>query len=301
MKTVLVTGGTGFVGRAILPELFARNFSIHATSRRDRPPRSEEVTWHPVDIFDRGEVADLLGRIRPTHLLHLAWETMPGRYIGSVHNLTWLQESISLISTFAASGGERALITGTCMEYDIKHGRLQEDLTPLLPATPYGATKHALNLALGSASEALGLSFAWARLFYLYGPHERPERLVPYVITQLQNGTPAEVTSGDQLRDYLYVQDVAGALAAFLDSDVQRSLNIGSGKAVSVRSLIETIGQVVGRPELISWGARAGGVEGLPLVEADTTNLRQHLNWTPKVDLEQGMESTVRWWRERSA
>lgn len=300
MKTVLVTGGTGFLGHAVLPEVLARGFSVHAISRRERPPAVTGITWHSADVLDRKQVADVVDRIRPTHLLHLAWETTPGRYLDSVKNLIWLQESISLVSTFAAAGGERAVITGTCMEYDISHGRLQEDLTPLRPSTPYGATKHALNLALGSVAEALGLSLGWGRLFYLYGPHERPERLVPYVISQLQKGEPADVTKGTQSRDYLHVEDAARALAIFLDSDAEASLNIGSGKAVSVKSVIETIGDAVGRPELIRWGAKQGGNEGPPLVEADTTNLSHHLDWTPQIGLVQGLRSTARWWREQS-
>lgn len=300
MKKVLVTGGTGFVGRAVLPKLLERGFAVHVLSRtqaRDLPPGVEA---HVGDVLDRDQVKETLDRLLPTHLLHLAWVTTPGRYLTSAKNVVWTQESISLVRQFATGGGRRALIAGTCMEYDLTQGLLQEEVTPLTPSTPYGKAKHSLHAALRSECDGLSLSLGWARLFYLYGPFERPERLVPYVIQQLKDGQVAEVTAGNQSRDYLYVEDAAQALAAFLDSDVAATLNVGSGDAVSVRAIVGTIGRLLGRPELIRWGARTPDDSAAPpVIQADTSRVRSVLKWEPSVDHERGLQRTVAWWQEK--
>src|SRR5205814_531792 len=122
--------------------------------------------------------------------------------------------------------------------------------TPIRPRTRYAAAKHALHVLLDSQSSKGAFSVAWLRLFYLYGPHEHAARLVPTVIRALLDGHAVPVTSGTQVRDFLHVEDVAEAFWAALRSDVTGALNVGSGRAVTVREVVETIGRITGRPKL---------------------------------------------------
>src|SRR5581483_9823238 len=190
MKTVLITGAAGFVGRHCLPPLARRDYVVHAAGRR--PPAGRAgAHWHAADLLDPGQVADLLAEVRPTHLLHLAWVTTPGAYWASPDNLAWLAASLHLVRQFAACGGRRVVVAGTCAEYDWGYGYCAEGKTPLAPATLYGKCKDALRSVLEGFAAAADLSTAWGRLFYLYGPHEHPDRFVASVIRRLLAGEPA--------------------------------------------------------------------------------------------------------------
>src|SRR6202790_4494362 len=107
-----------------------------------------------------------------------------------------------------------------------------ENSTPLLPTTLYGTSKHALERMLHSSSQQMGFSSAWGRIFFLYGPHEEPSRLVAYVVQSLLRAEPALCSDGNQVLDFVHVEDVASAFVALLESKVEGPVNIASGRAV---------------------------------------------------------------------
>ena len=299
MKRVLVTGASGFIGRQTLPLLLERGFEVHALS--SKPPRAMQlpVEWHTVNLLDAPDLMPLMNRVRPSHLLHLAWYTQPKVYWSDPLNLNWVTASVALLIAFHASGGERILGVGTCAEYDWRFGFCSEDITPTIPNTLYGSCKLALAQLLQAYAGTTDLSWSWARVFYLYGPHEHPDRLVPAVVRALLRGVQAECTSGTQTRDYLHVLDAASALVAILDSTAQGIVNVGSGKPVSISDVISTIASLIGREELVAWGTVAQRTGDPPLLCADVRRLNQHVLWSPSVNLDDGIASTIDWWRQK--
>src|SRR5262249_15055807 len=153
-------------------------------------------------------------------------------------NLQWVGASLELIQAFQRHGGRRLVAAGTCAEYGRSDAPCLEETTPLQPATLYGTCKHALQLMLAAFSNETGLSSAWGRMFFLFGPGEHSNRLVPSVIRALLEGRPALCSQGNQLRDFLPVEHAAEAFVALLDSDVTGAINIASGAAVSVKQIV---------------------------------------------------------------
>jgi len=294
-KRVLITGASGFIGRHCVPLLVERDFEVHAVSLRI-PPLEGDVRWHHVDLLDDGQVWKLVDEVRPTHLLHLAWVTEPGRYQRSEDNLRWVQASLSLLRSLQSSGGKRVVMAGSCAEYDQRYGYCSEGVTPLAPATPYGVCKHSMQLMLKTYAELTGLSSAWGRVFSLYGPHEHPERLVASVSRALLGGHEALCTPGNQIRDYLYVDDVATAFVGLLDAEVTGPVNIASGRGVAIRDLVQTLGEVCGRPDLIRLGALPARADEPSVIFGDSGRLRSIVGWKPRWELRAGLEKTVRWW-----
>jgi nucleoside-diphosphate-sugar epimerase len=286
-RRVLVTGAGGFIGRHAVSALRERGFEVRAAGRADG------------DLLAPGVPERLVAETEPTHLLHLAWDTEPGRYWTSPSNLAWTQASLALYRAFAERGGARAVLAGTCAEYDWSQGICREDATPLRPATLYGAAKHALATAVGAYGAEHGPPTAWGRVFFLYGPGEHPARLVPSVIRGLLARERVAVTHGRQVRDFMHVADVGGAFAALVDHDVEGAVNVASGEPVSLREIVAAVSARLDGDGLVGFGERPVPAAEPALLLADAARLRDEVGFRPRYDLSSGLDDAIAWWRGR--
>jgi len=252
---VLLTGATGFIGSHVARRLVRDGHEVQPLPRPWRVPAGH---------FDA--------------CIHLAWYVEPGKYLDSPLNHECVAESLALAQALIEHGCPRLIGAGTCFEVEA-------------PVTLYAQSK----LRLFAELQKLPLSLAWMRFFYLYGPGEHPRRLVPHVITSLLRGETVKLTPGGQVRDFLHVADVAAAVAAVTRSSLTGAVDIGSGVPVTAREVAETIGQIVGRPELLAFGAQPYAANDPMCVVADSARLRS-TGWKPNFTLEAGLRQTVVWW-----
>jgi nucleoside-diphosphate-sugar epimerase len=295
-KRLLLTGAGGFIGRHTVPDLLARGYEVHAAEIRAIEIEGCQV--HMANLLDAAEGKRLIEEVKPTHLLHLAWYVEHGKFWTSLDNTRWVEASLALLREFVANGGQRVVTTGTCAEYEMGHSLCVENETPCRPATLYGACKYALSVMQAAFCRQAGVSQAWPRIFFLYGPGEPERKLIPSVITSLLNGREAPTTHGLQIRDFLHVEDVARGIVAVLDSPLEGEVNIGSGEPVSQKHVIETIAGRIGRPDLLRLGAIAASANDPERLVPDVARLRS-TGFTPKHTLDAGLELTIQWWRER--
>ena len=289
-----------------MPGLLARGYDVYATGSRkaaDLPAELDGATYLPADLFDADAVVRLIEQVLPTHLLHFAWIATPGVYWTSTQNFRWVASSMQLLEAFQKAAGQRAVFAGSCAEYDWSNADICKEFdTPLATdgdrhATPYATSKIALYKLAACFGRQEGLSTAWGRVFFQYGPYEHPGRLVSSVINALLEDREAECTPGRQVRSFLHSADVGDAFAALLDSTVEGPVNIGDSSPVSIADLATLIGEIMGKPHLVALGKRRAPEGEPPLLLPDVTRLRAEVGWSPKFALRDGLETVVEWWR----
>ncbi len=257
-----------------------------------------KATLVECDLGDHARVRQLLADLRPELCFHCAWYAVPGDYLHSLENLTALVDSMNLARGARESRCRHFVGVGTCFEYDTSPGTLSET-SPTGPRSLYAAAKLALHLVLDQM-RGEGMGMTWARLFYLYGPMEDARRLVPSVVRALLAGEPAAISPGQQVRDFLHVEDVAAALAALGQRHLDGVFNIGSGQPITVADVATCLGRLCGRESLVRLGARPYSPGDPMYVCADVARLRS-TGWRAAYNLETGLSDSVRWWRDHLA
>ncbi|WP_170350097.1 NAD-dependent epimerase/dehydratase family protein [Ruegeria atlantica] len=286
MARVMLTGATSLIGRATASALAGAGHEVVTLGRN---PASNLICnlLNPIATTTAIETA------QASHLVHLAWHDGPRDRWTSPANLDWMAATLHLVREFARIGGQRAVCAGSCAEYDWSEPTLTET-SPLRPRTLYGAAKAGTGLALCNGQDALGLSLAWARIFFVYGPGEPPGRLLGDLISNLRAGQPVKCTDGLQKRDFLHVDDLARALSRLLDTDVVGAVNVASGTAIAVRDLIAEVATQMHHPDLIQLGAIARAPDDPDQLAADVTRLRDKVGFVPKHDMISGVANVLR-------
>ncbi|MFA5786447.1 MAG: NAD-dependent epimerase/dehydratase family protein [Actinomycetota bacterium] len=295
MSRVLVTGAGGFVGSHVSRALVERGHQVSVLLRQGTgAERIEDLRGRvqvlTADLTDAGAVEAAVADAQPESCLHLAWYAEPGAYLrAAAENLGSLAGGANLLAALIRNECRRVVLGGTCLERSVEEPS----------RTVYAAAKRALHLVADRLTDS-GLSAACAHLFYLYGPGEDPRRVIPSVALALLRGEQVGVTAGDQIRDYLYVTDVASGLCAVLESDLSGGVDVCAARGLRLREVLESIERETGCAGAIRFGARPYGRDELFEAVGDARALHG-LGWQPTVGLTDGMARTVEWWRRRVA
>jgi nucleoside-diphosphate-sugar epimerase len=259
---------------------------------------ADRIRWLEGDLIAVAEHGAALEEFRPEACIHLAWYAEPGKYLHSLENIPSLVGSLNMLEELIRVGCRQFVMVGTCAEYDTDAGYLREE-GRTDPKTIYAASKLALDVIAQNIGRTVGVNVAWARLFYIYGPYEDERRVVPALILSLLRSQPFDATKGEQVRDYLHVADVASALWALAENGVTGAVNVSSGVPTTVRSMMETVGEIVRRADLIRFGALPYRDWEPMFICGDNRRLIESTGWVPRCGLKEGLRETVNWWRER--
>lgn len=238
---IAVTGARGFVGRHVLAELARRDVDVVATYRptgSSGVPAMGRLKWVPLDLGCPPE--DCFTALhRPDVLLHLAWGGLPN-YRSSHHVDVELPRHLAFLENVVRNGLSALVVAGTCLEYGLQSGGLAPD-AETRPTTPYGTAKDALRRRLQALQADCSFRLTWARLFYMYGDDQPATSLWPSLkAAALAGRLEFPMSGGEQLRDYLPVEEVASGLAELALAPADRGpVNVCSGQPVSVRDFVE--------------------------------------------------------------
>jgi nucleoside-diphosphate-sugar epimerase len=276
MRRWLVTGGTGFIGGRFVAQLARGGDEIFPLSRGGRGGTIR------ADVFDAQQMSDLIAQIKPTHLALLAWTTQHGTFWEDPANETWCAANAAIAETFLAAGGKRILGVGSCAEYSWDGRLLTEDQSPILPRTRYGTAKAELWTGIERACERYSASGVWARVFFVYGVGEHPDKLVSSLVRSAIRGDAVAVRDPDRRLDLIHVDDVARGLAALAQSGATGACNVATGTGTTVREVAGLAGATLAPADTVSVREREPDVVG------ETARLSK-LGWSAEVALRDGV------------
>lgn len=237
---IAVTGVSGFIGRHVLTDLPEHGVEIVAVTRDATRLTGLSKAVHIVEMDIARPASDCFEQMGcPDVLIHLAWDGLPN-YKSLHHFETELPRQYHFLKTMIEAGLPSLLVTGTCFEYGMQSGPLSEDM-PTKPNNPYGYAKDALRQQLGFLKSVKPFNLTWARLFYMYGEGQPNTSLYPKLKEAvLREDKIFNMSGGEQLRDYLPVEEVASQIVrlAMARRDIG-AINICLGNPISVRRLVE--------------------------------------------------------------
>jgi nucleoside-diphosphate-sugar epimerase len=240
---VLITGATGFIGNYVVEEVLKRGHMVIATGTSESKAAEKKwfnnVTFLPY-TFSVTESRNLFHFFQePDLVIHLSWKGLPN-YNQLFHINSHLFEQLSFIDNLVNGGLKNLTITGTCFEYGMQSGALHEELQTQ-PANAYALAKDSLRKFIEVLHKQKQFNFKWVRLFYMYGAGQSPNSLISLLDKAINQGLQAfNMSGGEQLRDYLHVEEVARIIVSIaLQQNTEGIINCCSGLPVSVRSLVE--------------------------------------------------------------
>ena len=282
-RRFLVTGGRGFIGRHLLARLVAQGVEVHATTRSAAPPTDAGVRWWRVDLADAAATDELVQRLRPAVVIHLAARADGTRRLDAVVPILTdtLLTTVSVLAAAARLPRCKVVVAGSV-----------EDGGEADVHSPYAASKAAAATYATLFHGLWQLDVTVLRLAMVYGPDDpNAHRLIPSVIAAFRQGRRPAVSSGTRRIDWVYVDDVVDAFLAAADGECG-VYDIGSGTLVSIR---ETVRQVAAAMST-AIGPAFGAVGDRPLEReqrADPEPARAGLGWRAEVGLAEGIARTV--------
>ena len=296
-EPILLTGATGFLGSRVLDQLITAEHPTIVLVRNPSKLNEQARSNNNIDVIqgdfhDTSLVNDIINRLRPNRILHLAWTGVASGQRNDLIQIANLRSSLSMLEQAMQYDVQSFLAIGSQAEYGHFNKRVLE-ADHGIPTSLYGETK----LAMGSVGNRLcekgPIRFIWMRLFSCYGPGDREEALIPYVIRELLHDRIPRLTAGTQLWDYLFVDDAAIAIlhAAFHPS-LQGIVNLGSGTTVRIKQVIELIRDQVSPGKELPFGSIQTTSNSLFHLEAGIDKLKLS-GWEPRTELTDGITQTI--------
>jgi nucleoside-diphosphate-sugar epimerase len=286
MKKALITGSSGQVGMRLTKSLSRAGYDVVGIGTREVIKGDDlSIDYLRFDLLTE-DVDSLIEKVRPELLVHLAWETQSNTFWESSKNFLWLDSSKKLVESFKKWGGERIVVAGTGAEYDWESRAPFDELCPEFPKSVYGQTK----LSLLEFLKLQSTPFLWTRTFFQFGGNEKPGRLIPSLIDTLKEGRQFSIEKPNDVRDFIYVEDVVRMMTSLILAEKEGVFNVASGVGITIRELGITIATILERPDLIHFKEQT---EKPSIVQANMTKFEKAIGAFMFTKLEDAITKTI--------
>jgi nucleoside-diphosphate-sugar epimerase len=240
---ILVSGAGGGLGQIIIEQLLAKGYTVIATSKNAEKAKAwpfyAQVTYIPFNIHEESEVNLFTHFQEPDAMIHLAWDKL-NEYKNDIHLNEILPAHKAFLSNLIRHGLKDITCVGTCYEYGLQEGELQEQM-PSLPMMPYPQAKNLLRLYLEELQNEIAFQLKWPRVFYVFGAIKERKNLYTLLMDAILRGDAQfNMSGGEQIRDFLSPDEIAKTIVNIaIQQKVMGIINCCSGKPVKLKNMIE--------------------------------------------------------------
>lgn len=294
---VLVTGATGFLGQHICGALLQRGHELAGLSRHGSVAAPERESRYTTIKYTMGDqLPEAVIDFAPEVIVHLAWDGIPDfseqKCVSNVESqLRFLNETKRFTSL------RKLLVAGTCREYGLKQGICFES-DYAVPDSYFSWAKQSLHDFFSLNCQQRGVSLSWFRIFYVYGPGQREESLIPTLIRAVKKNVMPKINNPLSFNDYIYIADVVKAFVVGAENvECEGTFNLGSGRTTSIAEIVKRVQYSISGVDEISsdLGTSSSNKSKIAVgMWADLTLSKKLLRWTPETSLRDGIEFTCR-------
>ncbi len=293
---VLLTGASGFIGVPLLKKLSQEGHQVLALSRSIPTKRENSIEWLGCDLSSPESYANKVKEFSPEVLIHLAWQDIPNFSLEKSRiNLDQSLDFISFVIGLATC--KKIIVSGSCFELNQLQGECSE-ATQGEVRDHFTWAKHALYSWLRMMCKQKDIQLLWMRIFYVYGPRQRPESLIPSILTNLKQGKLPELRTPKNANDFIYVDDIADAFSKAVSVNNNSMIyNLGAGVSTSVLEVCRIAEKIVLGTETLTQKMDSRSKDTSCDVDfwADFTQSKKYLDWQPTTSLVDGIEKTWQW------
>ena len=290
---ILITGASGFIGFALSKQLLKYGAEVYGVSRKIMS-QDLDIHWQMGDLTDYDFVENIVKKIKPDYIIHLASLVTGSREIQYVfatfHNN--LLSTLNLLNAIYYHNCKRLIIAGSSEEPNL-------DEKNHIPASPYASAKQFASAYARMFHTLYKIPVAIARIFMVYGPGQIDhDKLIPYVILNTLRGKSPKVSSGQRKIDWIYIDDVVDGLVSMIyakgvDGD---TIDLGSGELISIKEIVELTTNLID-PKI---SADFGAIEDRPMEQSRVANVKEtykKTGWKPRVNLQSGLSKTINYYK----
>lgn len=304
MKTCLITGGAGFIGANLAQKLVSLGHRIHILTEKNTntwrlKPILSNIHIHEIDLTYFEKINELIKTIKPEYIFHLAsFGGIPQQQDQETIYYVNFNGTINLLNICKEVGFECFINTGSSSEYGIKSVPMQETLV-LEPVSDYGVAKAAATQYCLKEALFNKLPVYTVRPFSVYGDYEMSGRLIPTVLTHALADKPLQLSSPNNVRDFIYIEDMVDIYLAIIKQTPQTHFvfNAGTGIESSVQDIITMTQTIADKKLIVEWNSTTPRPWEPKHWKADISLSKQVLGWQPHYNLNKGLKKSLAWFK----
>jgi nucleoside-diphosphate-sugar epimerase len=293
---ILVTGASGFIGLPVVHDLQQQGHKVLAMSRNKTEETTSSVSWLKADFSLPENYESAVQTFAPEVVIHLAWQGIPEFSFDQCRNN--LNHSLNLLSFIIGLGScKKILVSGSCFELNRLKGECPETERGT-PKDNFTWAKHTLHSWLEIACAKKEIALGWLRIFYVFGPRQRPASLIPSILIHIQNGELPELRTPKNANDFVFVDDVARAFSNAVSKHFTSGIyHIGSGFSIPVLEICRQAEEILLGSDSLTCELEEKTQDSECDVDfwADCSNAKKFLDWVPTMNLKDGIEKTREW------
>jgi len=289
---ILLTGASGFIGTHLLQKLILEGHQVLAFSRSARPKKNKYISWHQCDLSLQESYSKEVEDFLPEVLIHLAWQDIPDFSVEkSKANLDLSLDFLKCVLNLNCC--KKILFSGSCLEYDLMDGMCKETSMVEGLVNDFAWAKNTLRIKSELLCREKSVNFIWFRIFYVYGPGQRTDSLIPSIFKHLKLNNLPEIDSPNNANDYIYIDDVVEGFSIAITESISSGIyNLGTGRSTSVLEVCRIAEKIILNSSKLTFQLELKVQPKVSDVNfwASMISTNQHLKFNPKVGLSYGIK-----------